>query len=540
MSFPRPSLAVRLIALLVLGLSFTPPVGAFETAELIAPDPGPGDIDPALYEPVLAADQGDVYAETAGRLTRYRIAATLTPAGDQPATITGTLDLSYYNNTGERQESLYFRLYPNDAEYVEGGLALGDVDVNGTAVTPSLSVEDTVAEVRLPAAVEPEATVELETTFTTTIPMDPGQSYGMFGLDSDTGTYALAHWEPLLAGYDPLEGWNLDPPSNFGDPVFTDAALYEVTLTLSDDLAVIATGSETDTETAPGGQTRHHIVSGPVRDFVMVIDDDLESVSEQVGGTTVRSWYKPGHAERGEDVLRYGAQSLEVFGRLFGTYPYAEMDIVDVDLRNAAGVEFPQITYIEQGLYDPNSPSTRRDPNSLEFTVAHEFAHQWWYALVGNDQYDHAFIDEGLTNFVTTIYFRETYGPEMAAEQSDRNLKLWYLAMLYAGGGDQIVDQPTDGFPTQSDYGATIYGKAALGFDALHDVIGDDAFFAALTAYVQDFRFKVATPADLRAAFERASGEDLSEIWSHWFEEEHGTEDFDPAEFTRLRREYLQ
>jgi hypothetical protein len=516
------------------------PVGAIETSELAAPDPGPGDTDPALYEPVLAADQEEIYADTAGRLTRYRIDATMTSAGDQPATITGTLDLSYYNNTGEAQESLYIRLYPNDDEYAEGEMTLGDVEVNGTSVTPDLSVADTVAEVQLPEAVEPEEIVDLQTTFTTTIPSDPGQSYGMFGLDSDTGTYALAHWEPLLAGYDPDEGWNLDPPSSFGDPVFTDAALYEVTLTLPDDLAVIATGTETGTEAAADGQTRHQLVSGPVRDFVMVIDDDLESVSEDVGGTTVRSWYKPGHADRGAEVLRYGAQSMEVFSRLFGAYPYEEMDIVEIDLRAAAGVEFPQITYIEQGYYDPNSSSLRRDPSSLEFTVAHEFAHQWWYAMVGNDQYDHAFIDEGLTNFVTTIYFREMYGEEKALEQYERNVELWYLAMLYAGGGDQIVDQPTDDFPTQNDYGATIYGKAPIGFAAIHDAIGDDAFFSALTTYAEDFRFNVATPADLRAAFEHASGEDLSELWSHWFEEEHGLEDFDPAEFTRLRRLYLE
>lgn len=543
MSLSRPLVAVRLFVLVVLGLAMVSPAaraGAFETAELTAPDPGPGDTDPALYEPVLPGEREDLYAATAGRLTRYRIEATLTPAGDQPATITGTLDLEYYNNTGEAQESLYFRLYPNDDEYAEGAQVIDDAEVNGTTVSPDLSVEDTVAEIRLPEAVEPEATVELQTGFTTTIPSDPARSYGMFGLDSETGTYALAHWEPLLAGWDPTEGWNLDPPSQFGDPVFTDAALYEVTLTLPDDLSVVSTGVEEATGPAEDGQTRHHLVSGPARDFVMVIDDDLQSVSEDVGGTTVRSWYKSGDADLGKDVLRYGAQALEVYSRLFGDYPYAEMDIVEVDLRNAGGVEFPEITFIEQSLYDPNNPNTRRDPDTMEFTVAHEIAHQWWYGMVGNDQYDHAFIDEGLTNYVTTIYFREEYGLDKSIEQSDRNLKLWYLAMLYAGSGDQVVDQPTDGFPSQGDYGAAIYGKGALGFGAVHDAIGDDAFFAGLSDYVQEFRFKVATPEDLRDALERASGQDLGELWSHWFEETHGAEDYDPAEFARLRREYLQ
>jgi aminopeptidase N len=158
--------------------------------------------------------------------------------------------------------------------------------------------------------------------------------------------------------------------------------------------------------------------------------------------------------------------------------------------------------------------------------------------MVGNNQYEHAFIDEGLTNFVTTIYFREMYGDEKADEQVDRNLKLWYLTMLFGAGEDQVVDQPTDDFPSQGHYGSTIYGKAALGFGAIHDAIGDDAFFAALTDYAAEFRFKVATPADLRAAFERASGQDLGERWRHWFEATEGEHDFNAAEYARLRREY--
>lgn len=542
MSFPRSSHAIRLIALLALALSMVSisgPIGAKESSELTAPDPGPGDADPALYEPVLAGDREDVYAATAGRLTRYRIDATLTPAGDQPATIAGTLDLSYYNNTGEPQDTLYFRLYPNDGEYAEGALVLGEVEVGGTRVTPDLSVADTLAEVRLPEEVVPEATIDLLVPFTTTIPTEPERSYGMFGFDIDTGTYALAHWEPLLAGFDPASGWNLDSPSEFGDPVFTDVALYEVTLTAPADLTLITTGTETNAEPGPAGQTRHQFVTGPVRDFVMAIDDDLASVSDVVGGTTVRSWYKAGDAAQGEKVLRYGVQALEVYGRLFGTYPYEEMDIVEVDLRGAGGIEFPQITFIESGHYELDRRSSRRGADALEIDVAHEIAHQWWYGTVGNNQYQHAFIDEGLTSFVTTIYFREVYNPEKAQEQLDRDLKLWYLTMLYAGDGDQIVDQPTDDFPALGDYGATVYGKGALGFDALHDALGDDAFFAGLTAYAADFRFKTAAPADLRAAFERASGQDLTDLWRHWFDETNGEQDFDPVEYVHLVETYF-
>jgi hypothetical protein len=529
------------IALLVAGLPMVAPlasVAAVETPSLTAPHPGPGDTDPALYTPVLAGDREDVYAATAGRLTRYKIAATLAPAGDQPAIVAGTLDLSYYNGTGEAQRALYLRLYPNDDIYGDGGQTLDSVTVNGANVTPALSVADTVAEIALPEAVEPQATVDLRATFTTTIPTDPHQGYGMFGFDAQSGMYALAHWEPLLAGYDPVDGWKLDPPSVNGDPVFTNAALYDVGLTVPDDLTVVTTGAESGPTVRADGLARHHFVSGPVRDFVMAIDADLQSVSEDVDGTTVRSWYQPGAEEAGQNVLRYGAQALAVYGKLFGVYPYAELDIVEVDLRNAGGVEFPQITFIESDLYDPNNSIARRDPDTLEFDVAHEVGHQWWYGLVGNDQYEHAFIDEGLTNYSTTVYFGEEYGAEKAQEQVDRNLKLWYFYMLFGGGGDQVVDRPTDDFSSQGKYGSTIYGKGALGFGAIREAIGDDAYFAALRAYAADFRFKVATPDDLLAAFERASGQDLGALWRHWFEATDGKQDYDRAEYSRLQREY--
>jgi hypothetical protein len=535
----RGPLAVRLIAFLVVGLwmATAVPVAAAETPALTAPNPGPGDTNPALYAPLLAQDREDIYAATAGRLTRYRIEATLTPKGDRPATIAGTLNLSYVNSTGAAQDGLYFRLYANAADYAEGGQTLDSVDVGGASVSPELSVGDTVAKIPLPQAVEPEATVDLRIAFTTTIPTDPKKGYGMFAFDSRTGTYALAHWEPLLAGYDPVDGWKLDPPSTVGDPVFTNAALYDVALTAPEDLTVVTTGTETGSPVGIDGQVHHHFVSGPVRDFVMAIDAGLRSVSADVGGTTVRSWYQPKDADAGRNVLRFGTQALAVYSRLFGTYPYAEMDIVEVALRNAGGVEFPQITFIDSDLYDPKSAIAQRDPNTLEFDVAHEIGHQWWYGMVGNDQYEHAFTDEGLTNYSTTVYFGEMYGPAKAQEQVDRNLTLWYLYMLFGGDGDHVVDRPTDSF-NPSDYGSTIYGKGALGFGAIREAIGDEAFFTALHDYLVEFRFKVATPDDLLAAFERASGQDLGALWRHWFDAAEGKQDFNPSDFAKLRLEY--
>jgi Peptidase family M1 domain len=493
--------------------------------------------DAVLYEPVVPNQRDKVFAETDGELSLYQIDATLTAAQpDQPAQISGDLDLSYVNTTGEAQEKLYFRLYPNSAEYGDGAMVLSEATVAGVTVEPEITVEDTLAGLTLPEPVADGASTEVKLHFETTIPTDPARSYGMFSYQAATNTYALAHWLPLLAGYDPVSGWNLSHLSVNGDPVFTNTALFDITLSTPMDLIVVTTGNETAQE-VNGDQTRHHFVSGPVRDFVMAADPNFESESQQVGETMVTSWYNPNHEEGGGHVLDQGAQALALYNERFGEYPYEEMDLVEVDLGNGAGgVEFPQIMFIGSDYYGSN-PVTENVPGFLEFVVVHEVAHQWWYGLVGNDQYVHAFTDEGMANYASILYFNEQYGPEVAEQQANLNLVLPYLMMLFTDG-DEIVDQPTDAFPDSGAYGTTIYGKSALGFQAIHEEIGDDAFYAGLKAYVAQERFGVALPEDLTAAFEQASGKDLTELWRHWFEAEEGVHDYTEQEYQDLLNEF--
>jgi aminopeptidase N len=311
--------------------------------------------------------------------------------------------------------------------------------------------------------------------------------------------------------------------------------LFDVSITAPSEYVFVTTGSEI-TSTQDGDHATYHVVSGPVRDFVMAADADFQNESITVGGTVVNSYFNPGHIETGLEVLTAGAQALEVFNRLAGEYPYAELDLVEIDLGNGAGgVEFPQLMFIGGDYYDQgNSPTVI--PGYLEFIVAHEVAHQWWYGLVGNNQYRHAFIDEGVSNYMTVVYFEEIYGEEAAEQQINYNLKASYFSRLF-NDGDHIVDQPTDDFPSQRAYGSIVYGKSALGFGEVRAAIGDDAFFNALHAYVAEFRFDVAAPSDLKAAFEAASGMDLDELWRHWFEAAEGKEDYDAADLAVLLRE---
>lgn len=478
----------------------------------------------------LAAIRPEKRAEVAGDvpdgLPAYEITATLEPraARSDVPTVTGEVSLDFTNTTREPLDALPFRLYANGPDAENDALTVSDLVVDGRTVEPVLSVDDSVLSVPFAEPLAANATVEISMAFRAQLPVDSRDHYGIFGFDSETGTWAMAHWYPIVAGRDPERGWVLDPASENGDPIFSSTALYDVSLTAGADWRMVTTGVETDTSGADReGLTTRRYLSGPVRDFTVVADADLEVVTREVNGITINSWFQPGQDQVGDAVLTYAEQAVRVLEPVLGSYPYRELDLVAVELNGAAGVEFPQLIYIGAGYYtDRISPAI---PNSLDFTVAHEVIHQWFYNLVGNNQYDDAFIDEGLTNYLTAgVYVQRQYGNEAAARAIEQYMTGPFERAVRSGR-DPVVDQPTDDFPTGDAYVLAAYSKAPLGFEAIREQIGDEAFFAALEEYVDAFRFGVATPDDLQAAFEGTSGDDLDALWTHWFERDEGERD---------------
>jgi hypothetical protein len=493
--------------------------------------PGPGDVDPLLYEAVLPEAREEIIARTAGWLSRYRIDAVLEQTAEgESGRLTGSLDLSFVNDSPEPMGEIYFRLYANDASYDPGEMTVGDVTIGGATARTNESLHETLLRVKAPAPIAPGSAVDLHLTFSTTIPVRPRLSYGIMAVQPDAGTSALAHWFPLLAGRD-ADGWNLAPISRNGDPVFASTALFDVSLTAPADSVVVTSGIAIAEEPL-GEMTRRRFVTGPVREFTVVADDDFAAVNRDVGGTLVTSYFEPEQAAKGAEVLEYAVKALTLFSDRFGRYPFREMDLAQVELQGAGGVEFPQLMYMGDDLYRATSS---RNPRYLEFVTAHEVAHQWWYGLVGSNQYRHAFIDEGMAEYCSSeIYFGLVDSPEIGRRQLDMEVKLWYLTSLFTNG-DAVVDQPSDDFPSTSRYGATVYAKGALGFAAIRAEIGDDAFFAALRTYAERHRFGIATPNDLRSAFEEAAGRSLDETWRHWFDAAEGKDDYTPADLEQLR-----
>jgi len=529
----RPWTAVVAVVLLAMLFALVHPVSAQQGHSPVGHAATPAAHDEHYADEwVMAAIRPElqklVLAMMPAGLPTYDLAVTLEPQaepGDVP-TLTGTLTLTYVNTTGAPLDALPLRLYANGPDAERDAQTVRDVTVDGEAVDVALAVGDSVLTVPFHGPLAEGGTTVIELGFAAFLPTDSTDHYGIFGYGSETGTWALAHWYPVIAGRDPDRGWMLDPPSTNGDPIFSGTALYDVTMAIPQGWEVATTGIEYgETDAAGPGMTSRRFASGPVRDFTIVADEEFELVTEELDGITVNSWFNPGDDRVGEAVLQYAVQSLDLFDELLSPYPYRELDLMPVDMHGAAGCEFPGLIYMGLDYYTRQTDLAT--PNALDFTVAHEVVHQWFYGLVGNNQYADAFIDEGLTNYLSAqVYFERVYGDAAADRIMNTQIRSPFERIV-DGGGDVVVDQPTDAFASGRDYVFAAYTKAPLGFEAIRLEIGDEAFLRALRDYVAEFTFDVAAPSDLLEAFETASDEDLQDLWDTWFTETNGLEPLD-------------
>lgn len=428
-------------------------------------------------------------------------------------TFQGKTHILYTNREDTPIDTLYLRLLPNaDNTYGNGSLEVSQVFVDGLAVESETSLSDTVLQVSLPEPLQPGESINIEMELIGIVPEDYGDpqnptGYGIYNITD--GVMALASFYPILAVYDE-DGWNLDPTSPIGDSVYSDMAFYTVNLTVPEDLVVASTGSEVKRNTT-NGQTTYQFVSGPARDFFLVMSPDFEVVSRDVDGTQVNSYYLPDTSRAGQMALDITADSLSTFNKRFGAYPYKELDVVQAPMQNAGGVEYPGIFLVADFLF--------KDPERPNFTIAtaHETAHQWWYNLVGNDVFEDPWLDEGLTTYSSSLYYEDHKGQEWVQGLVD------YWDERYQGLIDEKKDQPVaeslaffENLNAPDIYGGVVYSKGGLFFHRLRQEIGDEAFFHALQDYYQGFQYRIARPANLLDAFEAAAGRSLDEFYQEW------------------------
>ncbi len=441
---------------------------------------------------------------------RYQIAALFDPAA---MSLRGKERVRVVNRAKAALGEIYFRLYPSAGRlYGPAHLELLRVaDGNGNPLPWAVEGDPSVIRIDLPSQWEPGEELTLGLEWQASIPVEGDQpwtreqGYGIFR--QAKGLILLAEWFPMLAVYEDGD-WRLDAVPDWGDPVYSEVAFFEVWLTVPEAYTVIATGSEVASAHTAGSIT-HAFRSGPARDFFVALSPDLSVTTTQVGDVTVRSYAYARHSTSGAEALVAGKNALAVYSNRFGPYVYRELEIVEAPLIGLLGMEYPGVVLVSDALYTP------AEKWRLDITTAHEIAHQWWYGVVGNDILREPWLDEALATFSSGVYVQEIMG-----QQAFRSQYQEWVARYETGernGTVGAVTWPVGRFRTSWDYVTTVYYKGAIALQTLRVELGDDAFFGALRRHYEGSRFKVAQGQSLLDLLEQEAGRDLDAFFSQWF-----------------------
>jgi hypothetical protein len=446
----------------------------------------------------------------------YNIAATVQVEGGPPQ-LAGREQLFYINDTGQAQAAVYLWLYANApaGPTDEPPMAFANLKVNGQPAVAAVENNRASLQVRFNRPLPPNGLAVIELDFSLRLDGIKGnQDYAKWS-EADQ-ILALNYWYPQLAVYAPeIGGWDIHPYSTQGDVSNSRVSFFNLWLTAPASMVVAPNGQVVSATTGPDGTTRTtRIVTGPVRDAVMALSSRYQEVSRRVGDTTVTAYVVERDKSYADKVLQYSADALRTFSDTFGTYPYASYRVAEAPLVFWGGLEFPALIYITTRYFVPDANQ------AIEFALVHETAHQWFYGLIGNDQYRHAWLDEALAQYVPLLYYEKIQSPVVAQTILNTYMQSGYRALV-AAGQDGIVDQPADKFK-DTNYAALVYNKGGLFYDAYRRQFGDAAFLKFIRNYFQTNRYKYVWPDDtlkaLQSGVEPSQTQAVLDLYHKWIQ----------------------
>lgn len=497
-------------------LTFTPTlelvVSAPEAA--IAPEPTPTP-EPAVPAPTLFdTSWADRSIYTANLIPEEQSVLNGLPAAtvyhldltiDESLTsVSGRAEILYTNRTNLPLSHLYLRLFPN---LVHGYSAVSHVKIDGVDAAATLELNNTALNIMLKPPILPGQQAVLSLEFITSVPTTSEGNYG--ALSFQEGVLALAHFYPVIPTLND-NGWNILVANEFGDLTANEASFYLVRFTAPANLVLVTTGVTTERHLT-GNQQIVTIVAGPARDFYAIASERFAVVSGTVGGSTIYSYSPLEYQSRAAEMLDYALYAVELYGRMFGPYPYTELDIASAVIEET-GLEYPGIFVNSMALYTPEQEYVSPDSYFLESTTVHETTHQWFYNVVGNDQVAEAWLDEAMAQYLTYAYFLDRYGAADAQWFFDTFDRRWGRGSNYA---DVPMGLTTNDYPGLL-YSAIIYGRGPLFLVTLQDLMGPEQFTVFLQAYYNRFKWGVVTTEDFRALAEEHCACDLTTLFETW------------------------
>lgn len=477
--------------------------------------------------------------------------------------------IEYINNSSTELEFIYFHLWPNaykntgtafakqelengsgkfyfTAERNRGFIDSLDFKVDGESLKWQYHPEHIdICKVALNSPLKQGEKVVITTPFRVKVPGDFSR------LGHDGQSYQITQWYPKPAVFD-REGWHEMPYLDQGE-FYSEFGSFDVEISLPKNYVVGATGNlqnkdELDWLTQKANETSKlkdfnkddknfpesseefkilRYTESRVHDFAWFADKRYHVLKDSVylknsdHWVTTWSMFLNKRANLWMDSPEYIKDAVLYYSQWYGDYPYNNCTAVRGALSAGGGMEYPTITVIG------DFPSALL----LEDVIMHEVGHNWFYGILGFNERDYPYLDEGLNSFSEMRYMKTKYKNEKM---------LWEMI----GGGDIVgklgnfddvpmtkyysisplmsmrlnKDQPMNLHSNDYlsiNYGVVVYHKSAIAFNYLMHYLGEDEFNKIMQGFYEEWKFKHPGPKDFKAAFEQNTEKDLS-----WFFDE--------------------
>ena len=471
-----------------------------------------------LSLPICACKKKDNLDKLSANITTYEINLTL----DVDTNSASAKQTIYYiNNTDSILKNIKLHLYPQFFEQgttdkivpstkmnntYPNGISYAEFNIDRVLVEeidkPIIyeSEFDSILNVELNSSLLPDENVKIYFEYSFVLP----NCNHRFGYGNNT--FNLANFYPIICVFENgtfnTNGYNAN-----GDPFYSEMANYCVNITLDKQYIVASTGKKTS-ENIENGIKNISFNAKMVRDFALVASDNFQVLNQQYNNTNIEYYYfSDTHPN---SSLQAGVDAIKTFSKLFGDYPYDTFSIVECDFVYG-GMEYPNLVMISSDI------SNEDDYLNV---IIHETAHQWWYGMVGNDEYNYPWLDEAITEFSTILFYDNNKGYNFNHKSmvniSKENYTLFISVYEDVLGPIDTSMRAIDQYKTEPEYTYCTYVKGVLMFESLYQLIGEKDFCNSLKYYFENNKYSNATPQDLISAFEATTKQNLSNFFNSW------------------------
>ena len=398
-----------------------------------------------------------------------------------------------------------------------GAIAPADLTKQMRFIAPDDGNKDdrTVISVALPQRIGPGETLTIDISFTAKIPR-PFARTGAIG-----NYFFIGQWFPKIGVLDAEGTWNCHQ-FHVGTEFFSDFGVYDVRMTVPRGWPVAATGRQRERTDNPNGTTTHRYYQEDVHDFAWTTSPDFLEARErfEVPGlppVDMRLLYQPEHASQAARHFETTRATLRYYGEWFGAYPYGHLTIVDTPWRTVTdGMEYPTMFTAGTRWLMP------REDTYVEDGLVHETGHQWWYGIVATNEFEDAWMDEGINQYANARVDAEEFSHGREVPRFFGGFVPWVLdevpwdrlesgEFLSDYRGSPTVDiQATPSFrywPRTA--GPITYSKPALWLHTLERALGWPVVQQILSTFFDRWKFKHPKPGDLFQVASEVSGRDL-------------------------------